>query len=657
MASSTHRFLQTRRTVIAVLLGTSLGAGYFLYGDLNRGAQKNNGVQIATVGKVRGKVRSKSQGSFVWNDLRPNAQIFLKDTVSTGDDGFASILMKEGSELELEPNSFVVIDRLENQKMSLLQGAMVLRGADGQGGKRISRGGDDAADVRELFVRLTEPASLSVLVAPTGAPRAIGFKWSGSSPAGGALKVQWAKNRSFTGDGVGTATQSAGANTATASLNPGIYYWRVVNMENTPVSETAQFTLFEAKPFQLNAPLGKALSWDETLRFQWTNPGLDVAASDNRKSNHVLEISREANFGSLVSQKAIDARSSDATVAGLSEGDYYWRIRSTLGDVNVASEPQYFNLERARLLLIDAAAPADEALLPAREPIRLSWKSNAETADARVEVRTADGAPFRSERATRNFVLLERMPPGNYQWRVASTKAKFRAETKWRTFSVLPSDAFALSFPLRAQQILVRGDIRPFEFRWDEDASATRYRVELATDRDFEKRVAVREFKSNRASSEDLLPGGSDQYYYWRVISLEGDRPRRMSRVSEFRYAVLFDLPAPALLAPLNEAKVNPGVDRRPPRFSWAPSKNAKKYVFSLFPARSESDVNSAPLVRATVNGTTFEAPELAEGRYAWNVKAIDKNERSGETSPMRMVNIVYGAVLRAPASRSAEVQ
>jgi len=69
-------------------------------------------IQIGTLQRDQGAVRHKPNGSIAWRDIETGKQpVAAGDTVFTGDDGIAKIILDEGASATVLPNSLVMIEQ------------------------------------------------------------------------------------------------------------------------------------------------------------------------------------------------------------------------------------------------------------------------------------------------------------------------------------------------------------------------------------------------------------------------------------------------------------------------------------------------------------------------------------------------------------------
>jgi hypothetical protein len=630
-------------------------AVYFLAADFENGSSKNLGIRVGILNKVKGVVKSKSAGSFVWKKLSDASLLYRNETVMTGEDGYASITLDNGNVFEMESNSYLLLDKSNAENLSLLQGALVLRNDGAKGDRRISRN-EGAVDVKELMIRLIEPQPLSVFFTHAKSPRTLRMAWSHLGAGSEVSAVQISTQRDFARSGLIEIPTVKNESEINTKLPKGIYYWRVVNKSGTPVSDIGQFTMLEANALQLSAPKGNSTVWDGVVKFQWVAPSADLAAAFSSDS-HTLELSRDELFKNIIEKKSIVASDGSVTLKGIPEGNYFWRIRSNFNGIQIVSDPLMFQLDRARFLSLSLESPHPDAYLKNTDFGRLLWKSNAEEADYQIDVQRQDGSLKRTLKAKQNFIALGDLAQGTYVWKVTARKGEFEQISKPSIFHILEKSPVELLYPRMGQQILEKDADRAFDFSWGDSSGAADYRVELSQLKDFSEISGIKETKEARISSASIISNPADQFYFWRVITLQNGKPIGISSTGEFRYGKQFILQAPNLTFPADFGVVSPGLDRKPIRFSWNSAKGASSYEISILESSNAKDISKAPLLRSSTKGLSHEISPLPEGSYVWFVKSLDAEGKLGPASVPRNFKVTYGAPLRAPASKSRQVQ
>jgi hypothetical protein len=672
--------------VTLLCLGGAAAGAYFLYLDFDRSGARGQGAPMAKVERREAKVRRKPSKSFAWSNARQEEALYRKDSLQTGVGSAASVRFNDGTLLELGENSLVVIDNLDSLSLNFFKGAVVLHTTDGD--KRVTVGSDGKAKLEELPARLIKPEPLARYFAASGTTQPVRFAWSIRQAAKLAdqpgLALQVSPERSFKGARVRTvpvgrsADASAGHPELEVALPEGAYYWRLVAGDK-PLSETGQFRVVSARPLEPASPAGgeRLTTFDAatTARFTWQEPddrGLDTQAS------HELVVSRDPQFGSMVARVSVSPASGLASVPGLSEGTYYWRIQSRYGDLSVVSRVESFAVARARRPTLEQSSPEDRKSLEKLPSVTLSWRSDVSGLEYGIELKDAQGLYVAGTPAhTRAASYLFKEPvAGAYRWRVvAYAKAGTAiAETPWRGFAVYEGAKIALVSPAPGQELYTWDKPAPFEFEWRADELLARqpgYAYQVAVSRDPRFADAQRAILSPQtretalASAKLSLDGGE---YYWKVLVVDASgQVIKSSDAREFAYGLYPPLAPPQALSPAPKAVFDAVADDKPPIATWSEVPGAEGYEITLYKvgpgsARSPASPDGAPagaqvVSRFETDRAQAELKNLPAADYAWSVRAIDRIQRRGRPMVPRAFSVTYGEPLDAPRVISPEVQ
>jgi hypothetical protein len=239
-----------------------------IFSDL--GAPRPTGAAaIGSVARRANEVRRRYDGSLVWAPLQAGDPVFERDTIFVPEDGLATIALSDGSRLEIDASSLVVLHGAG--ALDLVEGGAVAAAGRGRitiasRGGTIAVGAGSTADVSGQEVQITGGVAVVTGtagkitlaagerggIAGTALPRAgiglvapdpsatvyvgpgrqgIAFAWQESAAGAGPYRLEIAHDRAF--ESIAAAVDVGGTSALRDDLAPGIYRWRVRRGEET----------------------------------------------------------------------------------------------------------------------------------------------------------------------------------------------------------------------------------------------------------------------------------------------------------------------------------------------------------------------------------------------------------------------------------------
>ncbi|MCM2324010.1 MAG: FecR family protein [Oligoflexia bacterium] len=638
---------------------------------MNATGAKGHGASLAVVERREAKVRRKLSSSYVWTQVQQREPLYRRDSLQTGPDSAAAVRFTDGSVLEVGEESLIIIDDIKDLSLNFVRGSAIVRKATGDA--RITAGKDGKAKVEELPVQLLSPEHLATVYTPGATPKDLAFTWRvrQEKAAGAKHVLQLSPDKSFSPRRTQSLSpESADAQELTAQLAPGRYFWRVVSETGGAPAVVRELRIVSANPLRLVWPGQgkKVMTWTQeaTVPFRW------MAPEARAEGEHWLELSRDPAFGTLLASEGVRAETSGASLAKISEGTLYWRIRSRFGDVNVTSPAETFAVERSARIPIELAFPPDKSSFELQPRTRFGWSTESSEALYRLEVQDA---------ATQQLVTTfqghagsfswDKPAAGSYRWRVSALMDNHVAgESAWRAFALYQGKPLALKAPSNLQEFRYWEEAPAFELKWGTDSLGAQeqnaYQVDISQDPQFRTGVLSKKLKGTSIPSSELSLAPGDYSWRVRVVDAAGN-PLKSSETFRFAFGPypLLKPPAEAAIAGAEADTYNYFERKTDPVVSWAVVPEAAEYELVVYvpakPARGvASGAGSAPsriLLQKTLIETSFELKGLKEGEYAWTVRAIDRLKRKGEPMPPRRLNLTYGQPLEAPEELSPEVQ
>ncbi|MHB8873645.1 MAG: FecR domain-containing protein [Myxococcaceae bacterium] len=350
---------------LAALAGALLSAG-LLMGHAPGPRLGEQASAIAEVSFASADIRRRPARSLSWEDVSRGAVVHEQDSIFVPPGAAAQITFHDGSRLEIDENSLVVLEappeaapRVELKKGSL-SGLTRTGGIDieSETGRTSLAGNSEArVDVDGKAARIEvysgqakvvgkageqtlganqigsvagdgKPGSLASasvqLQLPRrnerlffrGTPGPVTLSWSGALSATSRLQI--ARDRGF--GFVVVSEPAAGGELRYSPPAPGIYWWRVVDA-GVAVSEARRLSVIEDLPPVALTPRQREVVWvtaGRPLPFAWTEV---VGAATYR-----LELSADPQFQTLA-YSALAEQPRLVVERELPEATYHWRVR------------------------------------------------------------------------------------------------------------------------------------------------------------------------------------------------------------------------------------------------------------------------------------------------------------------------------------------
>lgn len=360
----------------------ALITGIMVTGAYRRDTALETSTPIGTLAFLISDGRRRPAGSLVWYDLQAGDRVYALDSIFVPARSAASFLLADGSRLEVDENTLVVLDRTrDSQSVDLKKGSvlgsagavgLLIRSADALtrlGGNSQARvDADDAhtslvavlAGVATVHsgqvthtlqrdhialsgagglapstarrVRLLEPER-NERIFFSGEVPTLALRWEDAS----GLEVQIAADRMFTRL---VASAPAGEGRYELALpGPGLYWWRLVDPAGEERSEARRLSLIEDLPPQIVYPRPGERVQEGAVALAWSAAG---------GARFELQIARDPRFERLAHVKQVAGTQVLWSTAGEDEGVLHWRIRALADGRSDApfSEPSEFTLVR-----------------------------------------------------------------------------------------------------------------------------------------------------------------------------------------------------------------------------------------------------------------------------------------------------------------------
>jgi FecR protein. len=592
-------FRRTEKIIFAVSVVALLLFSYFLYDDSLLFPKSNSGTMelVGSVSISQNDVRRKGADSFSWIPASKKDEVFQNDAIFTGDDSQASIQLKDGTVIKLDPNSLVTLNLKDGQmNLDLRYGNLV---------------GD-----------LAQGSALTI----TSDGEEINLK---SDPQQGASKVEFNKSHSGNLD-LKVLTGKVSLKDKKSNQKK-----EIAQNENVAVSKKGEVRKVEKPEVHLLGQNGTEflrINPDDVMSFAWSGKG-DI-------SRYSIEISQADDFKTLVTSKVL----SDKKISiqdPIQPGQYHWRVKAydLNGKVAVTTAPWTFTVNhlQAPKITTPVTAASFNYEMKVKTPEELVYSTEVQWQSApqlkAYTFQVADDAEFshiiNESQTAEKAALTPKLPSGAYWVRVRGQTAE-KGLSPW-------SDAVQFNVQLTAKveekpsrPILITkkiaftppkaGDRNPAateapRMEWKPAAKSVAYILQVSKDKSF-KGASRFDVTTTAVNWAQYRPG----QHYFRVYAKSADGIySEPSEVGEIDVAI-----TNPILNPLSRID---GVGMTPtPRdipVSWTEIPFAKSYLVEI-----DKDANFTSPTQLEVASASGKVTLPGPGSYNMRVKAKDENNQ-----------------------------
>ena len=654
---------------VIIALGVMAFCSYYLYREFTFRVEKTGGEVIGTVTFKKRIASRRYSDNVVWEEIGEETEIYNHDAIRTLEYSSAVISLKDGTKIELDQNTLLVVmlsekglninfDRggvsarsaagggrpvtlnTRDAVVQLEEGDMAVNSSEGStdivvskgeaivesGGREIELSPDKIATIKDGKIESKKntlfpekPGQNAYILTPGGKAR-INFSWR-SEPEG-SVKVEISANSSFAG--LAESFSSAGM-AKDVMLSPGDYYWRIVR--GGTKSYPVKFTVISDKrpvPIYPRENQEIALAGDEgVLNFRWDG--------GEHVSGYEITAARDIGMKDVVVK--LQSRVNTISARGISPGVYYWSVRNiyppgidggdfTAGPVRFKVDKRSFSLTRPELFEIGPVTTGGSFVL--------NWKgvNGAERYFAEISSDSEFKKNVISRYTVNSFLRVnEKLPEGSYFWRVSALKG----ENSSGSSTVLPlvitkPVEIVTVHPERGQILYKRPEV--INFRWNDPNKGKKYLVEISEKNDFRK--IIMRLESDAGSVTGETPGAGA--FFWRVLLKDGSG-KVIAKSAASGFSIPAELRAPVLITPGQNEKVVPGLKNRI-RFEWKKIRSANEYEVEVFQRIAGADRS---LIVYTSKSSYVEASNISlfrPGKFSWLVRA--KRVRNGRVTAYR---------------------
>jgi hypothetical protein len=673
--------------ILAAGIGSVIIASFALlfYTDITKKADAGESELIGTITFKRKVAHRKYASQVVWEEVEQNEKIYNYDSIRTADLSEAIIHLKDGTEIDLNENSMILLalsrdeidlkftqgsiyakrDELKDNAKKLSINALGTTVVVGKSNVNLSRHeGTDLnltvnsgnatikAGEAERLVKADqkvvvskdkrEVKVLTLNLRPTSPPpngyfittsnsKTIDFSWK---PVRGQsdVNLEIASDNQFNN----IITQKSVSRNATAlTLQRGIYYWRLraINREReVEYSEVRRLSIIRDMPAVLISPQDgmKYTYWavPPLIKFKWSES--DIASS------YVLIISKDQVMKNII--KRVQTPNNNIAIDVLEQGTYFWRVdtitglreasnlKSTVHKLTIDVKKE---IEPPKLLYPPDNNHISRKILE-NHHITFTWEKNPEMDSFHLSIardRDFKSILFTSESRVNFLQFKEILPIGEYHWRVTG-KLKGGEMTNpslARNLVIMESQPLQLIMPEDNAIIEPSGsEMRSsVKFAWARTDVQGKFHLEISRNENFTSIYKKHDGDNHSANIDDIESGS----YFWRV-SLLGDDGSPIMRSSPRMLLIQEKLLIPDVISPRSGSVVNMR-DRNSFALRWRKTRGATLYQIGLHRMKRGRTYS---ILQKTISETNYKVDTLSrldEGTFFWTLQALETKEGS----------------------------
>lgn len=652
--------------LILLSLLVAVLCSYFLYREFTARIYKSGGEVIGTVTFKKRSASRRYTENVIWEDIAQESEIYNYDAIRTMEYSAAVISLKDGTKIELDQNTMLVVILSEkgldinfdrggvsarsggtgsspitlnsrDARIALDSGDISVNSSEkgmdivmNSGSAKVASGGTDINISPDVITTLKNgvveskkgslfpesPRNNSYMVS-FGSDIPVSLSWKCDPP--GDVRVDISDSSSFKNMLRSFTTDKTEEK---VSLGPGDYYWRIARGDNS--SQGVKFTILSDRRPDLTAPrMNEKIvlpDGEGAVTFRWEKSQYAsmyeiTAARDEKMTNAVLKLTSRIN---MISTYELEA------------GTYYWTAKSIYppGMIpgSTMSGPGRFTMERRSFSMLKPL-PLDQGPVIVGTPFSLIWRGVQGAKSYKADL--AFDPDFKrivlSGDTKNSYMKIEnKLPEGKYYWRVSafngsitsgySEIAMLRVTRPATIFALFPHDGAVL--PERPAEI---------KYTWNDPNNGSSYIVEISDRSDF--RNIKQSLESSVAGITAVSPGVG--IHYWRV-RLVDEKGFPVARSAATEFSIPATLKVPVHITPGENEKLIPGLIKRI-RFQWSRITGANEYEIEI--TRLIGGVEK-PLVIYTSRDDFIEVSNVSmykPGRYSWLVRA--KHVKNGKVT------------------------
>jgi len=625
------QFSRAEVIFLSVLVAVTVICSGYLYYDFNRGVQAGKGKVIGILTFKQKTVQRKYTGQVIWEELEQKVKVQNRDSIRTAANSDAEITLNDGTKIQLDENSMIVLNLSEDKaninfaygsvqakQSKTAKTALTLKTGDktisikdsdiklsktkkqedvavtvqrgsaevksGNQTQKIKKDEKAVISAKKIQVKkialksITPPDNSRYFTTKRYIPISFSFRKDSQVKS---VTIQLSTNRRFSNI-IGVSKISG--TKLTKSLKSGIYYWRVKTRNES--SEIRKVSIIQNTPVKLIMPANRR-------KFNYTGdkPYISFAWSKNKVAqNYRLEISKNSKFTSILHTVTTQINSFSKT---LGNGSYYWRITAVdpTGSGSVISAPKSFIIRKQEILNPPNLFNPQRGIkvysvLAEQKGLPFNW-SSSRTYSAYEFLLSANSSfsatKVRKRVSNSFFELRKKLSAGTYYWKVRGiSRSGKRSSYSASSYLIVQNlKSMKLRYPRSGQTFNENSTrLRGIAFKWEKLPVIGRYEIIFSRKRNFRK-IAAKQLSSYNHALVTKLPGGT---FYWKVRFLD-TRGKAIIASNISMIKIIETVVDPVLYSPSSGSILNLK-NKKSVRFKWSNVGRTKEYRFKLYRER-----------------------------------------------------------------------
>jgi len=648
--------------ITAFSIAAMSAAGTALYYDFTGKLNAEKTERIGTITFKKKTAQRKYSGQVIWENLNQTDAVYNYDTIRTDADSLSIIKLKDGSQIELNENTLILLSLTENKTtIDFSQGSInaagaanlnikagntvitagnstinlskntadqlnlnVNSGVAALGDKKIGENqeaviGAGTAEVSDREFIPGEPRSGAYILAFSG-EKNIRFAWTSKTVKKYLLEI--ARDPSFREKLISRTVIKP---ESMVRLKPGTYFWRIGYAEKKGKMSLPQpFIIIREREEHLIAPADlSAFNYVNTLPLiplQWS--GSTVASS------YTISLAADPGFKNII--KTISTGDNSIAVDGLSAGTYYWQVTNVYPfpdtGLSVKSPARSFIIKQGTTVKPpEPMNPPDgqriSSLFLAGGMQLFNWQPGDDMKKYVIKIdRDREfKKPVISAATSQSFYQLSGgIATGTYFWRIEGIDAGgIPHASAERSFIITDAEKITTVSPADGGIVSVTDNRDTVQFTWNDPNRGRMYRLELSDKSDF-SRILSSHASTATSLSAAGIPRGT---FYWRV-SLMDKKGKALLRSNIASARSTDVLESPASITPADGTAIDMTFSNTI-TFSWkkVPSATHYRIIVSHY-----SGGFSKKILETETTDTTYVLRQLElldEGNFTWEIKAL----------------------------------